>query len=81
MKIEILGPGCYRCLTAEANVREALQAAGLDAEVKHVHDPIEIMRCGVKFTPALFIDGKIKASGRIPEVEQIRRWLEERRAA
>jgi small redox-active disulfide protein 2 len=81
MKIEILGPGCYRCIATEDNVRKALAELGLEAEVVHISDPREFARRGVMFTPAVIIDGQLKASGRIPDVEQVRSWLEQQRAA
>ena len=81
MKIEILGPGCNRCIATEDNVRKALESLRLQAEVVHISDPREFARRGVMFTPAVIIDGQLKASGRIPDVEQIRSWLEQQRAA
>ncbi len=81
MKIEILGPGCRRCITTEENVRKALELLRLQAEIVQISDPQEFARRGVMFTPAVIIDGEIKASGRIPEVDQIRSWLEQQQAA
>ncbi len=80
MKIEILGPGCYRCITTEGNVRNALESLRLQADVVHISDPQEFARRGVMFTPAVIIDGQLKASGRIPNVDEIRSWLEKQRA-
>ncbi len=77
MKIEILGPGCMRCMATEENVRSALGQLGLTAEVIHVFDRHEFHKRGIKFTPALVVDGQVKSSGRIPQVPEIRRWLEE----
>jgi small redox-active disulfide protein 2 len=77
MKIEILGPGCFRCFATEENVRLALGQLGLRADVVHISDHDEFQKRGVKFTPALVIDGKTKSSGRIPEVIEIHRWLRE----
>jgi small redox-active disulfide protein 2 len=76
MKIEILGPGCMRCMKTEENVRVALRELGLTAEVVHISDHDEFGKRGIKFTPALVIDGQTKSSGRIPEVGEIHRWLE-----
>ncbi len=81
MKIEIFGPGCYRCITTLDNVRKALESLSLQAEVVHISDPREFVRRGVMFTPAVIIDGQLKASGRIPDVKEIRSWLEKQRAA
>jgi small redox-active disulfide protein 2 len=77
MKIEILGPGCMRCFATEQNVREALEQLGLTAEVIHVSDRDEFHKRGIKFTPAVVVNGRTKSSGRIPQVLEIRHWLEE----
>lgn len=77
MKIEILGPGCMRCVTTEQNVRQALDGLGLTAAIIHIFDPGEFAKRGVKFTPAVVIDDITRSSGRIPDVTEIRRWLEE----
>ena len=36
--IEVLGPGCNNCKRVEANAREAIAMAGVEAEVVHVTD-------------------------------------------
>lgn len=77
MKIEILGPGCMRCITTEQNVRQALVGLGLSAEIVHLSDPEEFAKRGIKFTPAVIIEGTTRSSGRIPEVMEIRLWLQE----
>ena len=77
MKIEIVGPGCMRCMTTEDYVRLALGQLEMTAEITHIKDREECRKRGVTFTPALFIDGQMKSSGRVPEVHEIERWLEE----
>jgi len=37
----------------------------------------EIMKYGVMMTPALVVDGKVKVAGKIPSVEEIKRYLYE----
>jgi small redox-active disulfide protein 2 len=75
MKIEILGSGCPKCKQLEANARKALEETRKKAEIVKVTDIDEIINRGVMATPAIIIDGKLKASGRIPEVEEIKKWL------
>ena len=75
MKIEVLGPGCYRCEATEQNVHQALKQLGLEAEVVHIDDMREIARRKVIFTPAVFIDGQLKSIGRVPKVPEIITWL------
>jgi small redox-active disulfide protein 2 len=81
MEIEILGPGCQRCRTTEEKVRQALQELGVEAKITHISDPTAFAQRGVMFTPAVIIDGEVKASGRIPQVEEIRGWIEKRPTA
>ena len=73
--IEVLGSGCANCRRLEANAREAVMMAGVEAEVVHVTDPREIVGRGVMSTPGLVIDGKVVSAGRIPSSGDIAMWL------
>ena len=75
MKIEILGSGCPKCKQLEANARKALEDTNKKAEIVKVTGIDEIIERGVMATPAIIIDGKLKAYGRIPGVEEIKKWL------
>ena len=75
MKIEIFGSGCPKCKQLEANARKAVEETGKKAEVVKITDINKIIERGIMSTPAIAIDGKIKASGRIPDVEEIKGWL------
>ena len=75
MKIEILGTGCPKCKKLEENARKAVGEAGVKAKVTKVTDIIKIVDYGVMTTPAVVIDGTVKASGRIPEIDEIKKWL------
>ncbi|GBC81780.1 hypothetical protein HRbin10_00892 [bacterium HR10] len=77
MRIEVLGPGCPRCHNTLRTIERALQELGVVAEVVHIHDPREFANRGVLFTPAVFLNGVMKASGRIPKLEEVKRWLME----
>ena len=50
-KIEVLGPGCANCKRLEANAREAVAMAGVEAEVVKVTDYRQIAAYGVMSTP------------------------------
>lgn len=75
MKIEIVGPGCPRCIATEKNVKEAVKSLGIEAEISHVYDVTEMTKMGVMFTPAVIIDGQIKISGKIPTVDEVKKIL------
>jgi len=75
--VEVLGPGCANCQRLEANAREAVAMAGVEAEVRHVTDYREIAAHGVMSTPGLVIDGRVVSVGRIPSAGDIAVWLAE----
>jgi len=75
MRIEIVGPGCPKCIATEKNVKEALKELGIQAEVVHVTDVREFAKKGVVFTPAVVVDGKVKISGKIPTVEEVKKVI------
>lgn len=76
MKIQILGPGCAKCIETEKRVQRALSELATTAEVEHVHDPRIFAQHGVLFTPAVVIDGAVKMSGKVPTVEEVKKLLE-----
>jgi len=73
--IEVLGSGCQKCQYVEKIVREVVDAAGIEAEVRHVTDSAEIASRGVLGTPGLAIDGTVVLAGRVPTREQVAAWL------
>jgi len=75
MKIEILGIGCMKCAKVYENVKKAAGDLGVDADIEKVEDMDKIINYGVMITPAIVIDGKIKASGRIPNIDEIKKWI------
>jgi len=74
-KIEIFGTGCPKCKRTEQNVRRAVQELGIEAEVTHVYDQLEMLKRGITNTPAVVIDGEVKIAGRVPEVDEIKELL------
>ncbi len=74
-KIEILGMGCAKCNQLEGNAKKAVTETGVEAEVTHVSDLRKITEYRVLVTPAIVIDGVVKASGKIPSVDQIKEWI------
>lgn len=77
MKIIILGPGCPRCHEVEKRTLNALTELGLAADVTKISDIKKIMEYDIIGTPGLVIDGKVKCSGRIPRLEEIKTWIRE----
>ena len=75
MNIKILGTGCSNCKRLEANTKNAIEELGLDATIEKVTDMKEIMKYGVMSTPALVVDEKVKVVGRVPNSEEIKKYL------
>ena len=73
--IEILGPGCARCEKTTAEIRAVVDRAGIDAEIRHVIDPFEIVARGVFFSiPVVLVDGVLESRG-APSRREIEQWL------
>lgn len=77
MEIKILGGGCAKCERLENLARDVVQELGISADFIKVKSMVEIMSYDVITTPALVVDEKVLSSGRIPEREEIQRWLKE----
>ncbi len=77
MKIEVFGPGCHRCVEVEKAVKSVLSELNIVADVEKVKDMAKIVDAGIMQTPGLRINGKIKCTGRIPNKEEVKKWLSE----
>jgi len=77
MKVEILGPGCVKCQTLAGNVERAVKELELDCEITKVTDIEEIIKRGIMMTPALIVDGSVKAVGKVTSVGEIKSLLSE----
>ena len=75
MKIQILGTGCPKCKKLAENAEQAAKAMGVDYTIEKVTDIREMMKFGVMMTPALVVNGVVKAVGKVPDVEAIKSLL------
>ncbi len=73
--IFVLGGGCAKCNELETAVRAALAELGRQEEVGHVTDFAQIAALGVMATPALLVDGKVLASGRVLKKDEVKALL------
>ena len=77
MEIRILGPGCPRCHEVEKRTINALAELNISADVQKVTDIKKIMEYKILGTPGLVINGKVKCSGKIPSLAEIKLWIQE----
>ena len=73
--VQVLGPGCAKCAQFLQNAEEAVAQSGVEATVEKVTDINVITGFGVMMTPALAIDGQVKAVGKVPSPAEIRAML------
>ncbi len=77
MEIRILGPGCPRCHEVKKRTINALAELNVAADVREITDFKKIAEYRIFATPGLVINGKVKCSGRIPSIEEIKAWIGE----
>ena len=75
MKLQILGTGCAKCNALTQATEQAAQSLGLQYELEKVTDLNQIMSFGVMLTPALVVDGKVRVSGKVPSVDEIKTMI------
>lgn len=76
-EIKVLGPGCPKCQELMKQTQRAVQDLGLDCTVEKVTDIMQITSYGVMMTPALVVDGKVKVTGKVPSLDDIKKMLEQ----
>lgn len=79
VKIEVFGVGCPKCKKTEENCKRAVQELGIKAEVVHIYDQAQMLMRGITDNPSVVIDGKLMVGGRVPEVQEIKKWLSVRK--
>lgn len=77
MDIKVLGTGCPKCRKLYEDACKAALDAGIDAPVEKVEDIARIVSFDVMITPALVLDGQVKASGRVPSIAEMATWFRE----
>jgi small redox-active disulfide protein 2 len=75
IQIRVLGPGCPSCDKLEQDLMAVMSELDLPADLEHVRDVKEIACYGVMGNPALVINGKVVAAGRVPSKAQLKEWL------
>ena len=81
MIIHVLGTGCSKCKTLYEIANKALKEAGVEGVVEKVEDIQQIMTYQILMTPGLVINGQVKAAGRIPSVEEVKKMILAAKAA
>jgi small redox-active disulfide protein 2 len=75
LQIKVLGPGCPECDRLERDLMAVMAELDQPADLEHVRDIQQIACYGVMGSPALVVDGKVMAVGRVPSRTQLKQWL------
>lgn len=75
-KIQILGPGCPKCVRLAENAEAAAKELGVECQIEKVKDIAEIMKFGVMMTPGFVVDGEVKSVGKLLSVKEIKEKLQ-----
>ena len=74
--VQVLGPGCTKCTQLKENAESAVAELGVEASVEKISDIDVITGFGVMMTPALVIDGEVKAVGKVCSTDEIKQLLQ-----
>jgi len=75
--IKVLGPGCARCNQLKQDLMAVTTELNMAVDIEHVTDIAEIGSYGVMGTPALVINGEVRAVGSVPPKPKLKKWLQE----
>ena len=74
-KLQVLGTGCPKCKKLTEMTEAAAKDAGIEYELEKVTDINDIVAFGVMTTPALVVDGEVKAAGKLPTASELQGML------
>jgi hypothetical protein len=77
LEIKVLGRGCPQCDRLERDLMGLIAELEIDADLEHVRDLAEIGSYGAMGSPALVINGEVKAVGVVPSSAKLKAWIEQ----
>lgn len=75
--IKVLGAGCKSCHEQVEQVRKAVTAMGLPAEVEYITDMQEVMEYGVMSMPAIVVNERVVSMGKVLKAADVKKLLRE----
>ena len=78
MKVQVYGTGCANCKALEKAVKKAVKELDMDVEIVKIQDMDKILEAGLMSMPGFAVEGEIKSMGRLPSVDEIKKWIKEK---
>lgn len=76
MQIKVIGLPCVKIQRTLVNAQAAATEFRDRPRVQWISDIHEIAEMGSMYTPTVMVNEKLKLSGRIPSVHEIKTWIE-----
>ncbi|MCI5536553.1 MAG: thioredoxin family protein [Clostridiales bacterium] len=73
--VKVLGSGCKSCHALYENAKQAVSETGLNIEVEYITDMEKVMEYGVMSMPALVVNDKVVAMGKVLKAEEVKKYL------
>ena len=73
--IRVLGAGCKSCHDQYEYAKNAVSNLGLDIEVEYITDMEKVMEYGVMSMPAIVVNDKVVAFGKILKTAEVEKLL------
>ena len=75
--IQVLGSGCPTCKKLYEITKQAVVELGINQEVEYINDVQKIISMGVMQSPVLAVNGKPVLVGFTPDIEKIKKIIQE----
>lgn len=76
MEIKILGSGCSKCKALTETVKKAVEELEIEATIVKEEDMTKILTYNVMRTPALVIDEKVVAQGKVLSINEAKKIIQ-----
>ena len=73
--IKVLGAGCKSCHEQYENVKEAVKAMGLSADVEYITDMQKVTEYGVMSMPAIVVNEQVVSMGKVLKAADVKKLL------
>lgn len=74
--IKVLGAECKACHNQYEHVKEAVKKLGLNIEVEYITDMAKVMEYGVMSMPAIVVNEKVEAFGKVLKTAEVEKLLQ-----